>query len=169
MQALALLGGNHASASVPRFSSTVPRRHLKQARETTTENRRQAIGSHNGHDVATLDAHATNDSSSIIDCNSSSPLIYKPQCPETLTIARLAGTITCEGATDSWFGEIPARYGHANCFDSAVQALLLASEYRRGLWDVTRVLKVISEALNSLRLSLWVRKICTDVVVDRSC
>lgn len=158
--------GEFGSASLSPFSSRAMRQHrrLRQSQKTA-ESRRRAISMHNGHETTTFDAHGIADRSSIVHSKTPSLLIYKPQCTETVTAMRLAESITFEGATDSWFEEIPARYGHANCFDSAAHSLMLASEYGRGLWDVTKVLKVMSEALSTLRLSLRVRKPCMDAIL----
>ena len=145
----------HASPLAPLISSRAmrQRKRLKQAKETT-EKWGKAIHLHNDHDTTTFNAHTTDDRSSMVHYKTSSPLIYKPQCRETVIVMRIAETLAYEGAGDSWYDEIPARYGHANCSDSAAEALLLVSEYGRGLCDVTRVLKVISKALTTLRLTI---------------
>lgn len=131
--------------------------HRRPNKQTREKDNPKSVGSDDAHS-ATTTSSGSNDGSVEGSSRQLTLLTHKPQAPETLTIMRIEEAIAYEGATETWFDEIPARYGHEPCVDLAAQALALAGWYGRGLLGATRdkAFASLGIALSALRLKLRV-------------
>jgi hypothetical protein len=83
-------------------------------------------------------------------------LLYKPQSSETIVVVDAIDTLRYENVEEEWFRHLPAHYGHAQTLDLAIQALVQACTYNRGIARMTSrdCYQTLSLAFCALRASI---------------